>query len=95
MGAYSEYIVQEFYVSYVVAPRGALDRRSNPTKQAPLRNVRVRGSRVEISTTSICRFMYDGSVESARILLTPKFDPRWDVVKSCHFSAQQGYERAL
>ena len=39
VGSYSEEIVREFYTSYVVTLRGALDRWSNPAKHDPLTDV--------------------------------------------------------
>lgn len=59
--------------------------RVNTAKHAPLRDVRVRGYHVDISSPSIRRFRYSGFADAARVPLTAEFDYRWDVVKSGHF----------
>ena len=76
LGSYSEEIVREFYASYMQTLPSVLDKRSKPVKQDLLTEVLVRGYRVDISSTSICRFMYGRSTDAVRVPLTPEFDYR-------------------
>lgn len=84
-GSYKEDIVQEFYASYIEALLGSLERRVNPTKYTPLRDVRIRGCQVDISSPAIRRFLHGGSTDAARVPLTQELDYRCDIFKSFHF----------
>ena len=76
LGQYSEEMVREFYASYIAALRSQIDRRAVPAKQALLEQVRVRGVKVEISLTAICRFLYGESADATRTPITVEFY-RW------------------
>ena len=51
--SYSEKVVREFYVSYVVTLRGSFNRRAKLAKHDSFTQVLVRGCRVDISPTSV------------------------------------------
>ena len=63
---------------------------SNPSKQAPLDYIRVRGRRVDISLPTIRRFLYGADTDATRDLLTPEFDYRWKLIKEGHFQRNVG-----
>ena len=63
----------------------AFDKRTNPTKQAPLTYVRVRGRWVDISSPAILCFLYSEATDEGRAPFTAEFDYRWNVVKSVQF----------
>ena len=85
LGRYSEELVREFYASYVDILISHIDRRADPSKQAPLDNVRVRGIHVDISLPAIRRYLYGEDVDANRTPLTAEFDYRWQIVKDGQF----------
>ena len=81
LGRYSEELVREFYVSYVVTLRSQIDRWAAPAKQAPLEKVRVWGVQVDISLPAICLCLYGESIDATQTPLTTEFYYRWQIVK--------------
>ena len=73
--------MQEFYTFYMETLRAHLDKRANPAKHAPLEDFRVRGKRVDISLTIICKFLYSDDTDDTRAPIIPKFDYRWKLIK--------------
>ena len=69
VGPYSEEIVQDFYASYVATLCGALDKKLNSAKHDPLKKFMVKGCRVDISPTTIRRFLYAVPTPPPMILL--------------------------
>ncbi|KAK4731644.1 hypothetical protein R3W88_024632 [Solanum pinnatisectum] len=57
-GSYSEEIVREFYASYAATIRGSISKWAKPTAQPPLEATLFWGFTVDISETTICRFIY-------------------------------------
>ncbi|KAK4737225.1 hypothetical protein R3W88_000922 [Solanum pinnatisectum] len=57
-GTYREEIVREFYVSYAATIRGSINKRAKPADQPPLEATLVRGCTVDISETTLRRFIY-------------------------------------
>ena len=74
--AFSEEIIQEFYVSYVATLRGSLDRWARPTKQDPLTSTLVWGCRVDISESTIHSFLYDPTTGTQWAQNTSEFNYR-------------------
>jgi len=56
-GSYSEEIVKEFYASYTATFRGSIERLAKPATQPPLKDTLVDGFSVDISETTIRRFL--------------------------------------
>uniref|UniRef100_M1DLY7 Integrase core domain containing protein n=1 Tax=Solanum tuberosum TaxID=4113 RepID=M1DLY7_SOLTU len=84
-GTYSEEIVREFYASYAATLPGSIDNRSKSTAQDPITSTMVRGFPVDISHTTINRFLYGPGPDHTWALNTTEFDYRWDVVRSGAF----------
>uniref|UniRef100_M1DH75 Integrase core domain containing protein n=1 Tax=Solanum tuberosum TaxID=4113 RepID=M1DH75_SOLTU len=58
LGTYIEEIVREFYASYAATLRGSIHKNARPTAQAPLTTTLVHNFFVDISETTIRRFLY-------------------------------------
>ncbi|KAG5585747.1 hypothetical protein H5410_046181 [Solanum commersonii] len=61
-------------------------KRSKLTSQDPLTSIMVRGIPVEISYTTISRFLYVPSIQRTWALNTGEFNYRWDIVRSGAFT---------
>ena len=85
LGRYSKEIVLKFYASYVATLRSQINTRDSPAKWAPLKYVRVRGIKVDISLPSIRRYLCDENVDANRTPLTTEFDNWWQIVKYGQF----------
>lgn len=57
LDSYTEEIIREFYVSYVASLRGSIDKRARPAKQDRLTYTIVWGCGVDISKSTIRRYM--------------------------------------
>uniref|UniRef100_M1DI46 Integrase core domain containing protein n=1 Tax=Solanum tuberosum TaxID=4113 RepID=M1DI46_SOLTU len=75
-GTYSKEIVWEFYASYAATLRGLIDKWFKPTCQDPITSTMVRGFPVDISHTTINRFLYGPSPDHTWALNMAKFDYR-------------------
>ncbi|KAG5631546.1 hypothetical protein H5410_003263 [Solanum commersonii] len=84
-GTYSEEIVWEFYASFAATLRGSISKRSKPLAQDPLIFTFVRGCPVDISYSTIKRFLYGPTTGQSWYLNTTEFDYRWNTVWSGAF----------
>uniref|UniRef100_M1DX05 Integrase core domain containing protein n=1 Tax=Solanum tuberosum TaxID=4113 RepID=M1DX05_SOLTU len=92
-GAFGEERVREFYASYAATLRGSIDRRSKPATQAPLTATLVHGFSVDISETTIRKFLYGPS--HTLPINTTKFDYRWDIIRSGAFQRNADQRETL
>uniref|UniRef100_M1DFJ0 Integrase core domain containing protein n=1 Tax=Solanum tuberosum TaxID=4113 RepID=M1DFJ0_SOLTU len=77
-GTYSGDIVREFYAFYVATLRGSIHKNARPTAQAPLTVILVCKFSVDISETTIRRFLYGPGPDHSWALNTAEFDYRSD-----------------
>ncbi|KAG5599893.1 hypothetical protein H5410_031263 [Solanum commersonii] len=84
-GTYSKVIVREFYASYVATLRGSIHQNAIPTAQPPLTATLVRKFSVDISETTIRRFLYGPGPDHSWALNTAEFDYKWDSVRGEEF----------
>ncbi|KAG5615217.1 hypothetical protein H5410_015041 [Solanum commersonii] len=77
---HNDEIVWEFYASYAATLRGSISKRSKPLPQDPLTSTLVRGCSVDISPSTIRRFLYGPTADHSWSLNTSEFDYRWDIV---------------
>uniref|UniRef100_M1DTP8 Integrase core domain containing protein n=1 Tax=Solanum tuberosum TaxID=4113 RepID=M1DTP8_SOLTU len=94
-GTYREEIVWEFYASYAATLQGSIDKRSKPIAQDPFTSTMVRGFPVDISHTTISRFLYGPGPDHTWPLNTAKIDYRWDVVMSKAFTRNAEQREAV
>ncbi|KAG5585467.1 hypothetical protein H5410_045901 [Solanum commersonii] len=94
-GIYSEEIVREFYASYTATLRDSISKRSKPLAQAPLTFTLVRGCPVDISPTTIRRFLYSPTMGHSWSLNTAEFDYKWDIVRSGTFQRNAEQREAI
>uniref|UniRef100_M1DVC0 Integrase core domain containing protein n=1 Tax=Solanum tuberosum TaxID=4113 RepID=M1DVC0_SOLTU len=94
-GTYSEEMVREFYASYAATICGSITIRSKPLAQDPLTSTMVRGCPVDISPSTIIRFLDGPTTGYSWSLNTSEFDYRWDIVRSGAFQRNAEQREAV
>lgn len=83
--SYSEEIVREFYASYLATFWGSINKNARPIAHAPLTATLVRAISVDISETTIRRYLYGPRSDPSWAINMAEFDNRWDTVRGDEF----------
>ncbi|KAK4706808.1 hypothetical protein R3W88_033640 [Solanum pinnatisectum] len=58
LGTYNEEIIRKFYTSYAAIIKGSISKRAKPTNQPQVEAILVRGFSMDISKTTLRKFIY-------------------------------------
>uniref|UniRef100_M1D967 Integrase core domain containing protein n=1 Tax=Solanum tuberosum TaxID=4113 RepID=M1D967_SOLTU len=81
-GTYSEEIVRELYASYAATLRGKIHKNAKPASQDPFTSIMVRGVSVNLSHTTINRFLYGPNPHHTWADSTIEFYYRWEILRT-------------
>uniref|UniRef100_M1DXE6 Integrase core domain containing protein n=1 Tax=Solanum tuberosum TaxID=4113 RepID=M1DXE6_SOLTU len=93
LGSFSEEIVREFYASDPTTLRGSIDKRVKPAAQTPLTATLVHGFSIDISKTTIHRFLYGPG--NTLPINTANFNYRRDIIRSGAFQRNADWRESL
>ncbi|KAK4706388.1 hypothetical protein R3W88_034056 [Solanum pinnatisectum] len=83
LGTCNEEIVMEFYASFAATVRGSISRKAKPAAQPLLEAILVWGFSVDISETTLCRFIY--GLDKTQPINTTEFDYRMGIIQIVAF----------